>query len=363
MKNAGLQFKRIIYRYLWVVGLLAVNFLAHSQELNAENLAFMHQPPTMYSGFASLLDDDKTLIEEQLLDIDKKIKRIAFYYTGDRLHRQIPKQVHLMIENKIMGKFMSMGRYEVVDCIECRTTKVDIDENMLTIHQAAEDNQSLRELSKAVRADAFILWNASVHEDKFTINMRMVNSTNNEVLWIKEYSKVTTREDEDNGFESTNLELVVGTWGVGGTRRNITGGSDAELTSVTAIGLRRRETTTLHKDIEYTLGIEYFKNYALTDQFNVSGINLEGRIIVGIEAMKGVVDTRAYLGIGQAFFSGAHSLIFRFGFEFPFVTNGFMDLGMVYMSSEEVEWTQNSDYEDASPFGGAGLDLTLGYRF
>lgn len=363
MKNAGLQFKQIVCRYLLAAGLLVVNFLAHSQELNAEKMAFMQQPPTMYSGFASLLDDDKTLIEEQLLDIDKKIKRIAFYYTGDRLHRQIPKQVHLMIENKIMGKFMSMGRYEVVDCIECRTTKVDIDENMLTIHQAAEDNQSLRELSKAVRADAFVLWNSSVHEDKFTINMRMVNSTNNEVLWIKEYSKVTTREDEDNGFESTNLELVVGTWGVGGTRRNITGGSDAELTSVTAVGLRRRETTTLHKDIEYTLGIEYFKNYALTDQFNVSGINLEGRIIVGIEAMKGVVDTRAYLGIGQAFFSGAHSLIFRFGFEFPFVTNGFMDVGMVYMSSEEVEWTQNSDYEDTSAFGGAGLDLTLGYRF
>lgn len=352
-----------LFRCISAVYLLCCVLLAHSNENDGEKLAFMQQPPTMYSGFASLLDDDKTLIEEQLLDIDKKIKRIAFYYTGDRLHRTIPKQVHLMVENKIMGKFMALGRYEIVDCIECRTTKVDIDENMLTIHQAVEDNQSLRELSKAVRADAFILWNSSVHEDKFTINLRMVNSTNNEVLWIKEYSKVTTREQEDNGFETINLELVVGTWGLGSTRRNTAGGNDAELTSVTSFGLRRREATTLHKDIEYTLGIEYFNNYALTDQFNVSGINLEGRIIVGIEAMKGVVDTRTYLGIGQAFFSGAHSLIFRFGFEFPFVTNGFMDLGMVYMSSEEVEWSQNSDYEDTSAFGGAGLDLTLGYRF
>jgi hypothetical protein len=52
-----------------------------------------------------------------------------------------------------------------------------------------------------------------------------------------------------------------------------------------------------------------------------------------------------------------------FGVEFPFVTNGFMALGGVYVAEETVEWDANSDYEDSSEFGGSGLDLTLGYRF
>ena len=74
-------------------------------------------PPTMYAGFSRLLDDESILVPEELLDVDNNIKRIAFYHNGDRLHRKIPKQVHLMIENKLLGTFMGLGRFEVLDCI------------------------------------------------------------------------------------------------------------------------------------------------------------------------------------------------------------------------------------------------------
>lgn len=350
---------------LMLLSVSIISGLLHAEVRLVESpVADLYQPPTQYAGFANLLDDEGVLVAEELLDIDQNVKRIAFYHTGDRLHRNIPKQVHLMIENKLMGKFMGLGRFDVIDCIECRSTKVDFTDDRMRISQRAEDNQGLRQLSKEIRADAFLLWNASTHENKFTVNLRMVSSQSNNILWIKEYSKKTTRQEESMEFETITYEIVIGTWGVGAERDSVsTGTDDAELESVTSFGIRRRETTSLNEDIEYTLGVEYFKNFSETDQFNVNGFNLEGRIFVNIEAMEDWVRSKAYLGVGQAFFSGAHGLMLKFGLEFPFVTNGFMSLGAVYLVPGEVEWSEDADFVDKSEFGGAGLDLTLGYRF
>ena len=59
--------------------------------------------PSQYAGFVRLLDDESMLVPEELLDLNPDIKRIAFYHNGDRLHRSISKQVHLMIENKLLS--------------------------------------------------------------------------------------------------------------------------------------------------------------------------------------------------------------------------------------------------------------------
>jgi len=320
-------------------------------------------PPTTYAGFSRLLDDETILIPEELLDVNKDVKRIAFYHNGDRLHRKITKQVHLMIENKLLGKFMGLGRFEVIDCIECRTTRVNFEASRMHVSESAQSNQDLRDLSKTVRVDAFVLWSASVHEDKFTVNLRMVGSKSNELLWLKEYAKKTTREEEELQFETIEMEMTISSFGLGSTRGGVGAVSDAELSRVTGFGVRRRESTTLNKDIEYSLGVEYFRNFSGTDEFSVSGINLEGRVFVRIEALSEWVNTKAYVGVGQAFFSGSHGLMMKFGLEFPFVTNGFMALGGVYLLEEAVEWDTDTNYEDSSEFGGAGLDLTLGYRF
>ena len=84
-------------------------------------------PPTFYTGFERLLDDETTLVVEELLDLDDGISRVALYHNGDRLHRQIPKQVHLMIENKLMKRLLESGRFEIIQCIECRTTRVHME--------------------------------------------------------------------------------------------------------------------------------------------------------------------------------------------------------------------------------------------
>lgn len=320
-------------------------------------------PPTLYTGFGQLLDDDKTLVLEELMDLDQGIQRIALYHNGDRLHRLIPKQVHQMVENKLMRRLIANGRFDVIQCIECRTTKVVMAADELKITQAAENNQQLRALSKKVRADAFLFWSASVHENKFTINLRLVDGKNNELLWLKEYSKKTTKEAEDEDFDRVQYELIVGAWGVNGSRKSISGVSDAELDGATVFGLRRRESTELNEDIEYTLGFEYFTNYSSEELFNLSGYNLEGRIIADIPALDDIIDSNVYLGIGQAFFNDANSLIFRFGFEFPFFRDGFMDFGVVYMQEAEVEWKNDAAFEKTGKFGGASYDLTLGVRF
>jgi len=325
--------------------------------------SIIEPPPTLYTGFEQLLDDDKTLVLEELLDLDENIKRIALYHNGDRLHRLIPKQVHQMIENKLMRRLIDSGRFEVIQCIECRTTKVEMSASELKISQAAESNQQLRALSKQVRADAFMFWNASVHDNKFTINLRLVDGSNNSLVWLKEYSKRTTKEAEDMNFGTVQYELIVGAWGVGGSRDSLTGGSEAELSGATVVGFRRRESTSINESIEYTLGFEYFRNYSDTELFDLSGYNLEGRIIADIPSLEDIIETNVYLGIGQSFYNNANSLIFRFGFEFPFFNDGFMDFGVIYMKESNVKWKNDSAYDNTGKFGGASYDLTLGVRF
>ena len=321
------------------------------------------QPASSYTGFNQLLEDDKTLVLEELMDLDEKVVRIALYHNGDRLHRLISKQVHQMIENKLMRRLITSGRFEVIQCIECRVTKVHMTGDQLKISQAAENNQELRALSKKVRADAFMFWNASVHNDKFTINLRLVDGNNNELLWLKEYSKKTSKDADTKGFDHVDYEFIVGAWGVSGSRKNIASSNQEELDGVTVIGLRRRESTSINEEIEYTLGFEYFRNYSQTKEFDISGYNLEGRIIAGIPSFSDILDTRAYMGVGQAFYNNSNSLIFRFGLEFPFFSDGFMDFGVVMMPESDVEWKTNSQYENTGKFGGTSYDLTLGVRF
>jgi hypothetical protein len=367
----GMQMDYRVYsaKYMFLSALIA-SFLALFSTLSfaqtrvvSSGLPDLNSHPSQYAGFARLLDDDSILVPEELLDINKNIKRIAFYHNGDRLHRKIPKQVHLMLENKLFGKFMGLGRFEVVDCIECRTTRVNFENSRMHISQSAQSNEDLRELSKKVRVDAFLLWSASVHENKFTVNLRMISAKSNEIIWLKEYVKKTTREQEELEFESIEMEFTVSALGLSSTRPGVGAVGAATLDSVSAFGLRRRESTSLNKEIEYSLGVEYFKNFSAQDEFSVSGINLEGRVYVNISAMQDWVPTKAYLGVGQSFFSGSHGLMLKFGLEFPFVTNGFMSLGAVHLVSKNVEWDANADYADKSEFGGSGLDLTLGYRF
>jgi hypothetical protein len=340
--------------------LLSLNYVQASESDLPE---MAEPPPTLYTGFGQLLDDDETLVLEELMDLDEGIQRIALYHNGDRLHRFIPKQVHQMIENKLMGRLIANGRFEVIQCLECRTTKVVMDVDQLKISQAAENNQELRSLSKKVRSDAFMFWSASVHENKFTINLRLIDGANNKLLWLKEYSKKTTKEDEDNDFDRVKYEFIVGAWGVKGDRVSNTSEEVTELDGATVIGIRRRESTALSEDIEYTLGFEYFTNYSSEDMFNLSGYNLEGRIIADIPALDDVLDTKVYFGVGQSFLNDATSLIFRFGFEFPFYKDGFMDFGVIYMQETNVKWKENPALEEIGTFGGAGYDLTLGVRF
>lgn len=330
------------------------------EALTAEN---GDDPASYYTGFSQLLDDEKLIVDETLLDIDEDVERLALYHNGDRLHRKIPKQVHLMIENKLMSRLLASERFDVVQCIECRTTKVRLADDELVISQAAENNKELRSLSKRVRVDGLLFWNASVHRNKFTVNLRLVDGRDNSLLWLKEFSKKTTKELEEKGFDTVSWEVLIGAWGIGAERESTGAAKKLTLDGVTSFGIRRREATSLNEKIEYTLGVEYFRNFSNTDSFNVNGVSLEGRIIADISELDELVETNVYLGIGQSFFNNNNSLLFRLGVEFPFFSDGFMDFGVIYMPKTEVEFKDLTDYESKGTIGGASYDLTLGVRF
>jgi len=349
-------------RLLTFTSLLLLPFFVSAEE-PLPGLQAPEVRSSMYTGFSQLLDDDKTLVKEELIDLPEDIKRVALYHNGDRLHRQIPKQVHLMIENKIMNRILDSGRFEVIQCLECRKTQVAMKADQLKISHVAENNQSLRSLGKKVRADAFLFWNASIHENKFTINLQLVDAEDNKMLWLKEYSKRTTLEQEVEGFDSVTYEVTVGAWGVSAEREATTAAADEDVRGITVFGIRRRETTSLDDSIEYTLAFEYFRNFSNRDYFDVSGINLEGRIIADIPSMDKLIDTKVYLGLGQAFYNDTNSLIFRFGFEFPFFKDGFVNYGVTYIPESTARWLEADGYENTGNFGGSSYDLTLGLRF
>ncbi|MED5440711.1 MAG: hypothetical protein VYA77_05295 [Pseudomonadota bacterium] len=325
------------------------------------------EPPEMrsslYTGFTQLLDDDKTLVKEELIDLPEEINRVALYHNGDRMHRKVPKQVHLMIENKLMKRMLDSGRFEIIQCLECRTTQVAMRADRLEISHAATDNQALRKLGQHVRADAFLFWNASVQDNKFTINLRMVDARDNKLLWLKEYSKKTTLEEEVQGFDSVNYELLVGAWGISAERDHLSSADSEDVKGLTVFGIRRRETTSLDDQLQYTLAFEYFRNFSNRENFDISGINLEGRIIADIPSMDDLIDTKVYLGMGQAFFNDTNAIVFRFGFEFPFFKDGLIDYGVTYIPESTAKWSEVSGLEDTGKIGGASYDLSLGLRF
>ena len=101
---------------LFLTALFATFIAAANAQDNVPALDAEVAPSSLYTGFEQLLDDDQTLVLEDLIDLDPNIRRVALYHNGDRLHRQIPKQVHLMIENKLMHRMMDSERFEVIQC-------------------------------------------------------------------------------------------------------------------------------------------------------------------------------------------------------------------------------------------------------
>ena len=135
------------------------------------------------------------------------------------------------------------------------------------------------------------------------------------------------------------------------------------MKGLTVFGIRRRETTSLDDQLQYTLAFEYFRNFSNRENFDISGINLEGRIIADIPSMDDLIDTKVYLGMGQAFFNDTNAIVFRFGFEFPFFKDGFIDYGVTYIPESTAKWSEVSGLEDTGKIGGASYDLSLGLRF
>ena len=79
--------------------------------------------------------------------------------------------------------------------------------------------------------------------------------------------------------------------------------------------------------------------------------------------MDDLIDTKVYMGLGQAFFNDTNALVFRFGFEFPFFSDGFIDYGVTYIPESTAKWGEVDNYQNTGKIGGSSYDLSLGLRF
>ncbi len=323
-----------------------------------------------YNGFAELMEDENTLPVQELADLEIPVMRVALYHTEDRLYKKIPKSTETMIEGMIIKKLIDTEKFLVTECVECKLIQVKLQNDQLSINQAIESNKDMRNLARKLQVDGFFMWSANVYEEKFTVDMRLVDATDNHVVWTRQYARKTNpielakRDEELNEeeFDRVDWELFVGAWGFSAEREG-TGVSDRQLSSVTTFGIRRREHSELNEDISYGLGFETFSNLAQTDYFDMLGFVIEGRVEVNISALEQWVPTLMYLELGQAFFKEQQSLVYKYGIEFPFTRNGYIDLGVIYLPEQEVEWKEVDGLEESSEFGGASYDITLGYRF
>lgn len=349
--------------------LLFANEPDANPENGVETYSLTDTTPTFYTGFAELMEDRNTLPVEELGDLETKIGRVALYHTEDRLYKRIPKPTETMIEGMIMKKLLDTGRFEVTECVECKLIKVSLADDQLKVSQAIESNQDLRNLARRLKVDGFFMWAANVYNDKFTIDMRLVDARDNKVIWTRQYARKSdllvdrlSEQEKKKKFDRVDWEIFLGAWGFNATRRG-TGVSSQSINSVTTFGFRRREQSDLYKDLSYGLGLEYFTNLSQSEYFDVSGVVIEGRVEVNIRALEQWLPTFMYLELGQALYGDSHSLLYKYGMDFPFTKNGYINLGVVYMRKEDIEWPSEAGLEASSAFGGASYDITLGFRF
>lgn len=343
------------YKAAWLSAIMAATFSLNAQALGE---AASHK-----DGFSHLINDPKILNPEELSQVKPLPKTVALYFDGDRLHRDVDKEITEFVADQLTMRLVSDGTFEVAECSECDKTRVYVLKDAMRVKAPATTTEEFADLGDKVGADGFIKWDAKETDGRFNLAMRLVDSKKGNVLWSKEYTKEISQSDVERGYTEVDWRLAVSALGLVSTREATQGGTDATLSGVTAIKLNRKITPFDNEGVGYSAGITYFKNTSGQDTFDVSGTILGGRVYVDMGRMFNRIPYSLYGGVGAAIYNESRGFTFEGGFEFPFADYGYIAVGFLNLSGDSITWDSKPGFTNTSEFGGTTYDFTVGFNF
>lgn len=293
---------------------------------------------------------------------EQNITSIALYHTGNKLQHQLDKTTLSLIENKLALSLID-NDMRVKTCIQCSKTYINVKKGSIRVKHSAETNTELQAMANDIRANAFLMWDASFHGEVYDIQLKLVNTKTMDVIWTKDITEMVKEDADIEFFEQSNWAFSLSKWGLEAKRLNTTTGETEKVDSFTALGLRNYHFSTLTPNIEYAILFDIFTNLEQTDVINLTGINVEGRIFFHLPDWSETVKLKPYVGVGQLLFNNYHALSFRAGAEISFFDSGFLEVGLISVSEHDIERSDIPDYASTISFGGVSYDITLGYRF
>jgi len=146
-------------------------------------------------------------------------------------------------------------------------------------------------------------------------------------------------------------------------RLNTNTGNTTEVDKFTTVGVRHYQSSDLTPNLEYAIIFDVLTNLEKTSTINLTGVNVEGRIFFLAPDWIQKIQFKPYIGIGHILFDNYHAIAFRAGTEISFLDNGFLEIGIINVSKNNIDVDSKSGYASSISFGGISYDITLGYRF
>jgi len=343
------------YKAAWLSAVLAATF---SLSANAAEQVATHK-----DGFSHLINNPNILSKSDFSDVAELPKSVALYFDGDRLHRNIDKEITEFIADQLTTRLVTDGTFKVAECTECNKTRVYVLKDAMRVQAPATSTSEFAELGEKVGVDAFIKWNAKETDGRFNLAMRLVDSEKGSVIWSKEYTKNITQDDVDRGYTELEWRLAVSAIGFTATRSATQGGEDATLSGLTALKISRKIIPYDNDGVSYEAGLTYLQNTSGSSTFNLSGTILGGRVMLDMGRMFDRIPYSLYGGVGAAIYNDSRGYTFEGGLEFPFADYGYLSVGFVNLAGDTVEWDSKPGFTDSSEFGGTTYDFSVGFKF
>ena len=310
--------------------------------------------------FMKLLEAPGVLSLDILNDIDFEVRDVAFYRFNDRQYKNFPRLFYDAVEQRLVDRFLQAKRFSVLECFECKTTRVLLKEKQFSVLRQLDSNEALNEIGKKIGVDSFVLWEAYMYKGEPMLNIRVVAAENGQVRWSRQY-----QAEADYEFD---WEMYTALWGLSGTRAATAGGANIDVSPLLDIGVRTLSRSTIMDQLYYGYGIETFFNTMSRTEMPLFGMSLSARIGIEIDGMLGLDRKNygnwlIYGSIGQAFIINNPAMLLRGGLEIRVNRRNFIEIGGVYLPPTSFETSGLAGYASSASIGGLGYDVTMGFRF
>jgi hypothetical protein len=314
----------------------------------------------LYDKFSKLMGSEDTLSDKHLQEIDLAIVKVALYRTRDRKAHHLPANIYAMIENKIIRKLMDSRRFQVYECLECKTTQVMLKEDSFSVLRLLESNQRLQHVGRDIGVNGILMWNAFVESGKVVLQMRLVDVNSGRIMWSQQYLKKSSLQFDP--------QLYVGLWGLPYSRNGIAGNANVSGGGVLNMGALWVQRSAFSENVDYGAGFDVFANTAQTEAVNVQALGVNGRMMVALDSLWGKANKQtslfnAYLSMGISLVKSEVLPVVRGGLTLRFNHHNYIDLGMVMIPETLFQFPSNPVLVDEGRFGGASYDISMGYRF